>query len=372
MGVRSIIPFLLVGVVGCMSGGPMPWETQTQPTYAPRTAPTPTVTSPQAVRADQEKQATAILDRAQAIQTTADNAVQTDGSPQASQVRQMVRGCRGNADVCIQAMKSVEAQSRVGALAGLAGYLTQPVASWIFSRSQGVNLPLNLQPILAAGPNLDLAEKAANKAMEEAQKVADANALKQKQLNDEMAQIETATTACTPSGTCGAKCNAGDGFSCVPAAVKLWKSSPPRLTEARAAMQKGCDAGVQRACNGVPQIDAEVQQAAAQVNGLWADVTDAGDDLAGKYHMVSNVTKMAASSPRLARDVQKMIVINQAIVNERYCPAKKAFLAGSNAAEFAKRAADHCKNSAPTGQGLSGAEVTLTAECQQVYGTACP
>jgi hypothetical protein len=284
----------------------------------------------------------------------------------------MVRGCRGNADVCIQYMKTLDAQSHVGALAGLAGYLTQPIAGWIFSRSQGVNLPLNLQPFLAAGPNLDLAEKAANKAMEAAQQVADANAMQQKKMNDEMATIEAATTACTPSGTCGSKCASGDAPSCVAHATKLWKSTPPKMQEARAAMQKGCDGGLQTACGNVGQIDAAIQQAAAQVNGLWSDVTDAGDDLAGKYHMVTNVTKMAASSPRLARDVQKMIVINQAIVNERYCPAKKAFLAGSNAAEFAKRATDHCKNSAPTGQGLSGAEVSLTAECQQVYATPCP
>jgi hypothetical protein len=136
-------------------------------------------------------------------------------------------------------------------------------------------------------------------------------------------------------------------------------------------MQKGCDAGVQTACATVAQIDGDMQNAAAQVEGLWQGVVDAGDDLAQKYHQTSMVTKMA-NTPRMQRSVQQMQMINQAIVVEKYCPAKKQFLAGASAAEFAKRAADHCKNSAPTGQGLSGAEVTLTAECQQVYSTGCP
>jgi len=67
-----------------------------------------------------------------------------------------------------------------------------------------------------------------------------------------------------------------------------------------------------------------------------------------------------------------MRAMNAAIVTEKYCPAKKAFIQGASAGEFAKRAAKHCKDEAPTGQGLSGVEVTLTAECQQVYATQCP
>jgi hypothetical protein len=63
-------------------------------------------------------------------------------------------------------------------------------------------------------------------------------------------------------------------------------------------------------------VEQAIQQAAAQVEGLWNGVVDAGDDLAGKYHMVSNVTKMAGSSPRLQRDLEKMRVINAAIVTE--------------------------------------------------------
>jgi len=204
-------------------------------------------------------------------------------------------------DACIQLTKNMEQQSRTGALAGFAGYLTRPIGGWIFSRQQGVSLPGDLRPILAVGPNLDLAEKSANKAMEAAQKVADARAAEQKKLNDEMASIEAAGTACTPNKTCEAKCKSGDGFSCVVVAVKLWHSNPPKLAEAKATMQKGCEAGVQRACNSVPQIDADIQQAAAQVEGLWGGVTEVGDDLAQKYHLVSVAQQVA--TPRLLMNV---------------------------------------------------------------------
>ncbi|MGH7296276.1 MAG: hypothetical protein ACRELB_15155, partial [Polyangiaceae bacterium] len=359
-------------LVGCMSGGPMPWEQQAQPTYAARPAPTPT-TSPQATRAQQEQQATAILDRAQAVQTTADNAVALDGSPQANQVRQMIRGCRGDKNTCFQAVKNVEAQSKVGALAGLAGYLTQQVAPWVFSRSEGVNLPLNLQPILAVAPNLDLAEKAANKSMEEAQKVADARDAQQKQMDAEAQAISAATNDCAKSEpACKAKCDHdNDGNYCLAWAVRLRNSKTPKLTYARAYFQKACDAGNQHGCGSIAGVDQQIQNAAAQVEGLWGNVTDAGDDLAQKYHQVTMVTKMA-NTPRMQAAVQKMTVINQAIVTERYCPGKKAFIQGASAAEFQRRAVTHCKDQAPTGQGLSGAEVTLTAECQQVYATQCP
>jgi hypothetical protein len=354
--------FMLACVAGCESGE-MPLIRSAQ--APPNTGPAP--------RESQIQQVEDILRRAQAVRNTADAAVKLDGTPQAAQTRQSARGCHGPHAACFSAIKTLEHQSKVGTLAGLAGYLIEPLGPSIFSHVEhGGPLPLDLTPLLVAGQDLALAEKSAAQAMVEAQKVADAGAAQQTALNTEMASIEAAGTACAPTGTCESKCNAGDGPSCVVLAVKLWKSTPPRLAEAKVTMQKGCDAGLQRACNGVVQIDGERQQAVAQVDGLWAGVTEVGDDLAQKYRLVSNVSKMAASSPHLQRDVQKMQVINQAIVVERYCPARKAFVQGVSLGEFQKRAVAHCRDQAPTGQGLSGVEVTLTAECQQVYATPCP
>jgi hypothetical protein len=375
----ALMIVVLMSVVGCMSGGLMPWDPQPQPTNPSGAAPAPAPAPPpsqQDVWAQQQKDAAAILDRAQAIRTTADTAVQTDGSPQANQVRQMVQGCRGNTDVCIRYTKTLDPKSPVGAFAGLAGYLTQPLASLIFSRSQGVNVlnTMNLQPILRVGPNLDLAEKAANKAMEEARKVADARAEQQKVMDAEAQAISVATDDCAKNEpACKAKCdNDKDGNYCLAWAVRLRNNRTPKLVDARAYFQKSCDAGNQHGCGSIAGVDQQIQAAAAQVEGLWGGVAEVGDDLAAKYHMVSSLAKMAVNSPRLQRDVQKMIVINEAIVTERYCPARKAFIQGVNVADFAKRAADHCKNSPPTGQGLSGAEIALTTECQRVYATACP
>jgi hypothetical protein len=367
MGFRALLIAIVLVSVGCMSGGPMPWagDPQPAPNYAQRPA------SPQATRAAQEQQAEDILHRAQAVRLAADAAVQLDGTPQTAQTRQVARGCHGGHDACFTAIKTLGPRSATGAAAGLADYLVDPVGSYIFAHVEhGTPLPMDLRPILKIGPDLDLAEKAASQATDEAQKVADARAAAQQGHNAEMASIEAAGTACTPSGTCAARCASGDGPSCVVHATKLWRSTPPKLAEARAAMQAGCDAGLQTACTGVSQIDGDIQQARMTVESLWSGVTDAGDDLATKMHMVTVAQQVG--TPRLRMNLPAMQAINAAIVVERYCPSVKAFLAVSSAVDFAKRAAAHCKTEAPTATGLSGAQVTLTAECQQVYGTACP
>jgi hypothetical protein len=79
-----------------------------------------------------------------------------------------------------------------------------------------------------------------------------------------------------------------------------------------------------------------------------------------------------ANRPHLVLELQQMRTITAAIAPERYCPARRTFIEATSAAEFTRRATKHCKEEAPSAQGLSGANVTLTGECTQAYATSCP
>jgi hypothetical protein len=98
-------------------------------------------------------------------------------------------------------------------------------------------------------------------------------------------------------------------------------------------------------------------------------VTQAGDELAQRNFTVENRVKMGSLSDR---ELRRVLTVNEAVVTEKFCPARKLFLQVSTPAEFQKRATVHCKNEAPTGQGISGAEVPLTTLCAQAYATSCP
>jgi hypothetical protein len=303
----------------------------------------------------------------------ADDAVTLDGDPQTARARELVRGCdRKDRNICLQGVKDLEGHLPVGAHAGLAGYLTQPVAAYVYSHRQGAGLPMDLSPILAVEPNLDVAEKAAHQAMDEAQHVADARAEKQKKIDAEAADIDAATKACAASeGTCKSRCDKGEATYCLVWALRLRDAKSPRLSDARAACQKACDAGLQSACNTIADIEQRIQSATAQVENLWSSVVEVGDDLTQKVFAAEKLAKLA-NRPHLARALEQLRAVNHATVVERYCPARKAFLQAATAADFQRRAAAHCRDEAPSGQGLSGAVVSLTPQCTSVYATSCP
>jgi hypothetical protein len=147
--------------------------------------------------------------------------------------------------------------------------------------------------------------------------------------------------------------------------MHVWNSQPPNTTAARAALAKACDSGsMPTACQNVQKLDADAQAKAAQIDALWGAVVEVGDDFTQKRHVATLFAQMARPSQQYK--LQQIHAINAATVNEQYCPAKKAFLAEASATEFAKRAAAHCRDQPPTGNGLSGAQVTLTAECNSV------
>jgi hypothetical protein len=348
---------------GCYVNSPPPNAEVPPPPPTPTSSPSASnaPTSEPAPRQDPSQHAQEVLDRANAVNALADKAVQLDGTDVTAQTANSIMYCRMQKDECVRLADGDAAKSKVGALAGLAAYFAhrvnpQMVDSWVLQREDEVAL----------------AEKAAKKAMQEAQKVATARAEQQSKMSFEDGDIEGAHRQCAAKpALCKDKCNSGDGASCVVWGMTLWDNKPPKLADARAVMVKGCNAGMQTACSYIPKIDADLQGVTAKANDLWNDVVEIGDDLAQKHHQAEMVRQIAAT-PRNLIALQRMQVITQAIVAEKYCPARKSFIEGASVVDFVKRATAHCKDEAPIGPGLSGAEVTLAAECREVYAAPCP
>ncbi len=238
-----------------------------------------------------------------------------------------------------------------------------------------------------AGPNFDEAEAhadaalAAAKAMVEAAKGGTANAEAEKaRQNATLAgekECEADATGCEASCTADAAsdkcwllallhCTAGPDGACMPHWSKV---VPTDLSKARELAARSCKAGNAHGCTVSTGLESMVT---ARTEGLWSTVAGVADDLTQKEYAVQVAKKWGAAQPRLQRQLPQIVAINQAIVRDQYCPAKKAFIQGVSLAEFQRRATAHCQTAAPVGQGISGAQVTLTSECTTVYAMPCP
>lgn len=287
-------------------------------------------------------------DRVKAAMEMAEEAMKVEGTPKGRRVAGQLANCTVAVETCVQLAGTFQSQSKVGSLAGLAVNLAKRVDA-------GQTPDMNRQFI-------EEAEKLAKRALDEA----GAPAAKQAQADAQKAanaaeneMLKGAIAQCTADlKACKSKCDSGDGVACSVLAAQA--NQDGKLVEAQALATKGCKLGAQAACRVSEKIS-------AQLNGLWGEVQEVGDDLVVKTYQTTMVAKLGKAST-----AAKMRTFNAATVAERYCPARKAFVAALGAAEFAKKAAAHCKDEPPTGQGLSGAEVTLTAQCQQVYASACP
>jgi hypothetical protein len=233
--------------------------------------------------------------------------------------------------------------------------------------------------VLGHDGNIALAEQVIVKARERARAVSVEIARRQAQVQAEQAGIQSATEACTTSpSACKAKCDSGNDPSfCIAWAWRLRDLKPPPLADERPYVKKACDAGNQTACGIVPAIDEAIQARAAKADELWSDVQSPGDEIAKNMWKVTFARSLEPMMPPLhraqnERAIQRMSVYTQAVVAEKYCPAKREFVKQVGPTEFTKRAAAYCKDSAPTDTGKDGAEVTLTAQCRTAYATACP
>jgi hypothetical protein len=371
MNRRNVRLVAVVILLGCQAILLSPYRAVAQtPTSVPATSPGSSGNPPPPQSPTQR--AGGILDRAQALRQVADNAVQLDGTPEAAQVRQQLVGCRADKKTCFESTKGFEQQSKTGALSGLAGYLTQPLAGYIFARAYGSSLPMDLRPILQEEVDVTFAEGLVKQAMDEAQKVADARAERQKKLDEQGTALAASADSCVANeAACKSRCEKGEPMFCSAWAVRLRNARPPKLADARRYFQRACDGDVLHACDAIPGVDEQIQRATARMESLWGAVVAVGDDLTQKVFAAEKLEKVA-TAPHLIRALEQLRTINRATVAERYCPAKKEFLAVATASEFGQRVAAHCRDQAPTGAGLSGAWITLTSQCQAVYATACP
>lgn len=96
-----------------------------------------------------------------------------------------------------------------------------------------------------------------------------------------------------------------------------------------------------------------------------------GDQIAEKRYMISFVKTKLPQTPKNVKGAHMMDIHVKAITSEQFCPARKAFIAKVGLAEYQARAKQHCKDNAPVGIGLSGVQVTLTAECNAAFATTC-
>ncbi len=225
--------------------------------------------------------------------------------------------------------------------------------------------------------DLDAAEKAVADMLTLAHQVQAGAAEKVAALADSQAKgqaqagvVQAAVTACDASpASCKTKCDGGDGPSCFAWATRLRKV-PATLADAKAPMQKACDAGTVVACSSMPRLDADIQAGVRDADALWETVQQAADKIT---ETTSQAAGLRALQPQLApasqrqneRALQRMTVFVAASVQEKLCPAKRAFVAHSGVAEFGRRVADHCGSSPSPGQLDPSA-------CRATFATSCP
>jgi len=317
---------------------------------------------------DPWQQANAVVHHAQALREAADAAVKLDGDPQTVAVRDAVRQCTGDKPSCVAASKTAEEKSRVGALAGLADYLTQPLVADISASKLGPVPTPDIPLVVGAAADVALAETAANDAMAEAQKVVAARA------DGKKAHVRDAMVDCEPDPTaCKKKCDGGDDAHCMAWGWHLWrKVTPAKTGEAKVALDRACAANVSGACDLSAQLSSELRSATAGVDQLWAAVQDAADDIAGKSHAAEWALRVSATRQTQVA-MARLRKVTAATVVEKYCPAKSEFVAATSTAEFTRRAASHCKADPPSGnEGQSGGQTPLTAECRAAFAATCP
>lgn len=266
-----------------------------------------------------------VLRQAESARQQAKDALALDGSPEAQGVYNEVAGWSPTRrQACLDHAKTLEAKSRTGSRAGVAAFLTKPLAQIIFAHSHGVTVgDADAMTILQVESDVALAETAAQEASAEAQKVADAGAERRKKMDAEIVGVDAATTTCAADpANCKTRCEKSEAMMCFVYGLQLASAKTPKLADARNYLQRGCDAGFLHSCDSVADIDQRLQRIAVRIDDLWTAVVEAGDDLSQKRH-AATVLAQLANRPSLQRDLQQLRVVNAAAVTERYCPAVK-------------------------------------------------
>lgn len=371
-----------LGVLGCVdvNGQLVPSILHAGPSASP-TGPASASVVATPITSTVPEQAADIRTRAQAVVGKANAAVKLDGSEEAQIVfNHVVSACSWRVDMCQDPFATPEARtSLVGALAARAVLQAQlvtkpPPDPW------GQNPPL--APRIAEG------ERFAERALTEAKRVAEEHKQQQADMAAEGPKLEAATATCNANvGQCKTRCDKGDQLYCL---VYAWDhlrtAVPPKLDDAWRLIVAACDANVTTSCLYMRKINADIQAYNATMDQEWQDVQKAVDEIAQRMYRVYFGRTVLKPAQRTAyqklqtdRGIQQITAYMGMLVQQRYCPAKKAFVARYGASEFAARAAYHCKTDAPVADYTHEIlpvvvehEVKLTSQCQEAYATACP
>lgn len=118
------------------------------------------------------------------------------------------------------------------------------------------------------------------------------------------------------------------------------------------------------------QLQARQAQEADE-QALWDEVQGRGDEIATLAYKIQFGRQNFVQTRHNTRGLASMQKYREGLVRDAFCPAKQAFLKAKGAAEYNKRAAEHCSESAPVDFGVGGVEKTLTTECRAAFATGC-
>lgn len=264
---------------------------------------------------------------------------------------------------CIRAAKQLDNRvARHALLAILTAHVSRPKHG---EAATIRNLANADSKIAAAQEQLDRAREAAKERVEKTLSLHDT-------LRREQAGQAAADQTCKASlALCRKRCDEGTAAFCTALGLRLADADPPDFDAALVALNQACDSGWQTGCMYRDGVETDRDRRATKTASLWADVETAADDIAKKKH-VAKFARQNLRGRRNARATKRVEAHIKALVKESYCPAFHAFMAERTRTEFTKLAKDHCDSRPPTGTGLGGTDVTLTAECRATYLTTCP
>lgn len=301
-----------------------------------------------------------IDDRIKAVRAEAERLAKEDGEATVKLSRR-ISGCRNGFERCEEEALAMENQ--VAGLTGIAVYLVD-VPRYVSSE-------FRMKGLVGMEPKVAQAEKYIEQAKVEAEKSKDQMAAQYDALTRERAGQEAATVECDKGLTvCKKRCDEGVAAFCTALGVKLAEAKPPKFADAVDALKQACDAGWQSGCVSLEEAQKDWQVYSQKTDSLWSEVESAVDSIAEKKH-IAKFAQQNLRGRRNARATERVKMHISALLKESYCPAVNTFKAERTQAEFNELAKAHCDDRPPTGTGLSGVTVTLTAECRSTYLTPC-
>ena len=286
---------------------------------------------------------------AEAAKKRAEKALAVVNDAETSTLAEQVANCRPDRKRCFEMADAME--NRVAMLAGKALLLAHSAE------------------VMSRMADATEAETLADEALAEAKRTVGARERLEAEASNELGGLNEARTACDSNpNACRLRCEKSEYIMCIAWGGRFAKEK--KYADARAFFKKACDGQSALGCLLVSEVTKAEKEDKQQGDALWSPVVSSADDIAQRRHMASFARQNAPTARNLAA-AQRVDAHVASLIRDSYCPAVKAFLKRSTRADFQARAKDHCDQEPPTGTGLGGEQVVLTAGCRQVFATPC-